>query len=353
MIEELIGSGARVYFRPVGLMFGEPARMAVGTGLALPLAGGPSAFTAVETLIRRGGQIGRGVMRVTMLNGKQSDALLERITTPRPLALPPVMGIVNVTPDSFSDGGAYLDSAVAIAHGAALLEAGAGILDVGGESTRPGSQPTPPDEEMRRVLPVVEALAPLAREKGALVSIDSRNADTMRAALAVGAGMLNDITALTDPACLAVAAESDVPVVLMHMKGTPQSMQAEPRYDDAALDIFDWLEARMEACEWAGISRDRLVADPGIGFGKTVRHNLEILARISLFHGLGVPLLIGASRKGFIGRLSGGAPVDERLGGSVAAALGALRQGVQTVRVHDVAATVQALAVAGAVRDAN
>jgi dihydropteroate synthase len=354
VIDQLIGSGVRVYFRPVGLLSGETARMAVENSLAVPLGGGPLAFTAVETLIRAGGgQIGRGFVRVTSLDGEASGALLDRLALPRRLELPSVMGVVNVTPDSFSDAGAFLDSGAAVSHGTALLEAGAGILDIGGESTRPGAQPVPPDEEMRRVLPVIEALAPLARDKGAFLSIDTRNPATMRAALAAGAGMLNDVTALTDPDCLEVAADSDAPVVLMHMQGTPQTMQAEPRYEDAPLDIFDWLEARIQACEAAGIMRDRLIADPGIGFGKTVRHNLEILARISLFHGLGVPVLVGASRKGFIGRLSRGAPVDERLGGSIAAVLEAFQKGVQTLRVHDVAATVQALTIAAAVRDAG
>ena len=353
MIEELIGSGARTYFRPLGLIAGEPARIAVENGLAVPLAGGPLAFTAVESLIRTGRHVGRGFVRITALSGERNAPLLHALSAPRALKLPPVMGIVNVTPDSFSDGGAFLDSAAAIAHGAGLLAAGAGILDVGGESTRPGSQPTSPHEEMRRVLPVIEGLAPLAREKGALVSIDTRNAVTMRAALAAGARMLNDVTALTSPGCLAAAAESDVPVVLMHMQGAPQTMQAEPHYDDAALDIFDWLEERIAACEAAGIARERIIVDPGIGFGKTVRHNLEILARIALFHGLGVPILVGASRKGFIGRLSEGASVTARLGGSLAAALQAHAEGVQVVRVHDVAQTIQAVKIAAAIRDAN
>lgn len=275
-------------------------------------------------------------------------AVLDRIATPRPsfagLAIdgPLIMGIINVTPDSFSDGGAFLDAERAIAHGRRLAAEGACILDVGGESTRPGAAAVSPDAEIERVLPVVRALA----AEGFVVSVDSRRAVVMRAALEAGARIINDVTALAgDADSMAVAATSGVPVVLMHMQGEPGTMQDDPRYDDAALDVFDFLRGRVEACERAGIPRQRIAVDPGIGFGKTLQHNLRILGYLGLYLGLGCPLLLGVSRKSFIGRLDGGASPDARLAGSLAAALAGVAEGVHILRVHDVAATRQALAV--------
>ncbi len=280
--------------------------------------------------------------------------LLARHEAPRPalaglsLDRPRLMGIVNVTPDSFSDGGTFASTQAAIDHALRLADEGADILDIGGESTRPGAEPVSVEEEIRRVLPVIEALAGRTQ---ALISIDTRKAEVMRQALAAGAQIINDVAALSyEPACMEVAAASNAPVILMHAQGDPRTMQAAPRYDDCLLDVCDWLAARVAACEAAGIARARLVADPGIGFGKTITHNLELLAGLTLLHGLGVPLLLGASRKNFIGVLSGVKTARERVPGSIATALAGAAQGVQIVRVHDVAATRQALTVWEAIR---
>ena len=324
------------YLRPLGILSGPAARWAVDQDKALPLAGGPLAFSLVEIIERsRESQI----VPAAELAGE-----LARHTAPRGQFAdgPIVMGIVNATPDSFSDGGAYIDSDRAIAHGLSMIAAGAGIIDVGGESTRPGATPLDPAEEATRVVPVIQRLS----ATGVLVSIDTRNARTMDAALEAGAGLINDVTALThDPDSLIFAASTDVPVVLMHMQGDPTNMQRAPSYRDVALDIYDYLSARIATAEAAGIARARLILDPGIGFGKTTEHNLALLDQLSLFHGLGVPLLVGVSRKGFIGHLSGGAAVDKRLGGSLAAGLAAIGQGAQILRVHDVAETVQAVRI--------
>jgi dihydropteroate synthase len=260
------------------------------------------------------------------------------------------MGIVNTTPDSFSDGRSYPDAGRAIAHAEAMILAGAKIIDIGGESTRPGALPVEADEEMRRVLPVIAGIRDRAAAAGVVISIDTRNAATMQAALDAGAGMINDISALThDPASIGVAACSDAKVVLMHMQGEPRTMQLAPTYEDVVLDVYDYLETRVEAVEAAGIARSRLVIDPGIGFGKTVAHNLALVNQVSLFHGLGLPILVGASRKGFIARLSADEPVDQRLGGSLALGLAAVAQGAQILRVHDVAETLQALRIGEAI----
>lgn len=261
--------------------------------------------------------------------------------------LPRIMGILNVTPDSFSDGGRLASVADAVAAGLRMRDAGAAIVDVGGESTRPGAQPVPPDEERARVLPVIEGLA----RAGVPVSIDSRNAPVMRAALAAGATMLNDVSALThDPDSLGVAVASDAPVVLMHMAGTPETMQQAPHYADVLAEVRAWLAARIAACEAAGIPRARLIADPGIGFGKGLQHNLALLGGLEAFHALDVPILLGASRKSLIAGIAGAAPPDQRLGGSLALAIRAAEAGCQWVRVHDVPETAQALAVWQATR---
>jgi dihydropteroate synthase len=256
---------------------------------------------------------------------------------------PCIMGIVNVTPDSFSDGGSFGSVQAAIDHGLRLLDEGAGILDIGGESTRPGSDAVALDEELRRVMPVLEGLR--ARTE-ARISVDTRKAEVMRRAAAAGADILNDVSALThDPAALETAAETGLPVMLMHAQGDPKTMNDNPRYSDVVLDVFDFLEARIEACEKAGIPKSRLVVDPGIGFGKHLHHNLAVLASMSLYHGLGVPVLLGASRKKLIGQLSNVENPRDRLPGSIAAALSSVAQGVQIVRVHDVGATRQAVSV--------
>ena len=280
--------------------------------------------------------------------------LSARLSAPRGpvcgLALdrPRLMGVLNVTPDSFSDGGDFAAQDDAIAHGRAMADAGADIVDVGGESTRPGSQAPSEAEEMRRVVPVIRALA----GDGLLVSVDTRRAAVMDAALDAGARIVNDMSALShDPEARTVVARRGAWVVLAHMQGTPETMQRGPRYDDASLDVFDALAAHVRAAEAAGIRRERIIVDPGIGFGKTARHNLEILRDLALFHGLGCPLLVGASRKSFIGRLSAGEAPKARMPGSLAAGLHALGEGAHILRVHDVAETRQALALWRGIRD--
>ncbi len=258
------------------------------------------------------------------------------------LATPRVMGIINVTPDSFSDGGETLRADDAVGRGRRMLADGADILDVGGESTRPGAKPVDPAAEIARVVPVIEELA----RAGALVSVDTRHAPVMRAAVAAGARIVNDVTALTgDADSVDVVAASDVSVVLMHMRGEPGTMQDDPRYGDAAAEVFDYLKSRVEACEKAGIDRARIAVDPGIGFGKTLEHNLRILDRLELYRDLGCPLLLGLSRKSFIARISRGEAPKARLAGSIAAALAALDRGVRLFRVHDVAESAQAFRV--------
>ncbi len=336
---------------------------------SLPLAGGPRHFAACEAVLREAGQErAREVVAVADLaawaarfgaeTAAEAEALQARLRAPRPpfagLDLgaprgePRIMGVINVTPDSFSDGGDRFDTGRAVADGLAMVEAGAAILDVGGESTRPGSAPVDAREELRRVLPVVRGLV----GAGALVSIDSRRAPVAAAALDAGARVINDVTAFEhDPEGLALAAERGAPVVLMHMQGEPGTMQADPRYDDAALDIYDYLEGRVAACEAAGIARADIAVDPGIGFGKTVTHNLEILNRMALYQGLGCAVVLGVSRKRFIGKLSRGETPKRRQPGSLAAGLAGIARGVQILRVHDVAETIQALALWRAIED--
>jgi dihydropteroate synthase len=260
------------------------------------------------------------------------------------------MGIVNVTPDSFSDGGDFINADTAIGHARRLVDEGADIIDIGGESTRPGAAPIAPEEETRRVVPVIRALA----DSGVVVSIDTRHASVMRAALEAGARIVNDVTGLTgDPESLGVVAAAKAPVVLMHMRGDPSTMQELAVYDDVVVEVADWLEGRVAACAEAGIPRERIVIDPGIGFAKTGAHCLEVMARLATFHGIGCGLLIGASRKSFIGRRARAATPKDRLPGSLAAALAALAQGANILRVHDVAETRQAVAVWQAIAEAG
>ena len=255
------------------------------------------------------------------------------------------MGVVNVTPDSFSDGGLYLDPEAAIAHGRELVKAGAAILDVGGESTRPGAEPVAEAEELRRVAPAIEGLAGV----GAEVSVDTSKAAVAAAALDAGATIVNDVTALRgDPEMAALCAERDATVVLMHMRGEPRTMQDEPVYEDVVAEVGEFLVARLAAAEAAGIDRKRVWLDPGIGFGKTVEHNLELLRRLGELTALGRPLVVGTSRKSFIGRLDG-STADRRLGGSIASSVLAAIAGAAVLRVHDVAETAQALTFADAV----
>ncbi|HEX5525690.1 MAG TPA: dihydropteroate synthase [Solirubrobacterales bacterium] len=256
-----------------------------------------------------------------------------------------LMGVVNVTPDSFSDGGLYLDPEAAIAHGRELAAAGAEILDVGGESTRPGAAPVDEAEELRRVVPVIQALADLDCE----ISIDTSKAAVAAAALDAGATIVNDVTALRgDPGMAGLCAERGCGVVLMHMLGEPRTMQEDPRYDDVVAEVKAFLAGRLEAAVAAGISEERVWLDPGIGFGKTAAHNLELLRRLGELRELGRPLVVGTSRKSFIGRIDGSA-ADERLGGTIASSLLAAAEGAEVLRVHDVAELRQALTVAAAI----
>lgn len=346
---------AQARLQPTALLRGPAAEAALARGAALPLAGGPFAFAACLEIRRAPG--GREThwrsvpeLRARAAADPRLDALLTRLAAPRaPLPgaapdAPAIMGVVNATPDSFYDGGLHAAPEAAIARGRALAAAGAAIIDIGGESTRPGAAPIPPETESARVLPVVSALA----EAGLAVSIDTRNASVMRAALAAGAVMINDVGALAhDPESIAAAAESGCHVVLMHSAGDPRVMQDDPRYGDVDLDVYDFLERRAAACEAAGIARRRLVLDPGFGFGKTPAHNMSLVSALALFHGLGCPLLIGASRKSSIARIAGPAAEApaERLPGSLALAQAAWDRGVQAVRVHDAAETAQARAL--------
>jgi dihydropteroate synthase len=258
-----------------------------------------------------------------------------------------VMGIVNVTPDSFSDGGMFDDVEAAVKHGLQLLEEGADVLDVGGESTRPGSDPVDEEEERARVLPVIEGLRREAPE--ALLSVDTRKAAVAREALAAGADVVNDIGAASDPDRFGVGGSAGAGMVLMHIRGEPKTMQAEPHYDDVVAEVRGFLASRLEAAVAAGIGRDHLCVDPGIGFGKNLAHNLALLRSIGAFGDLGVPVLVGASRKRFVGELSGAEDPADRLEGSIAAAVWCASQGVEIVRVHDVGATVRALRVVDAI----
>lgn len=323
-----------------------------------PHTDGVRRLARVEVLVREAARVTTSAIAVADLAGwmaglpeshgcRAAGQLVALEATPLPFlgiatTGPLVMGIVNTTPDSFSDGGLAHAAADAEAQGRAMADAGASILDIGGESTRPGADPVPVADEMARVLPAIERLAGIRVS----LSIDSRNAAVMAAALDAGAALVNDVSALThDGASLDLVARREVPVVLMHALGDPRTMQKAPAYDHVSLDVFDYLEARIAACEAAGVARARIVVDPGIGFGKTLEHNLVLLRDLPLLRALGCPVLLGASRKKFIGRLSGVDAPARRGAGSVAAALAGARAGARILRVHDVADTLQALAV--------
>jgi dihydropteroate synthase len=256
------------------------------------------------------------------------------------LTSPRVMGVLNVTPDSFSDGGKFVDRTKALAHARKMFAEGADIIDVGGESTRPGALPVSEDLELERVVPLVEALV----REGMRVCVDTTKPAVMRAALAAGAGMINDVRALREPGAIAALAASKAAVCLMHMQGEPRTMQAEPRYTDVVKEVREFLVERALACEAAGIARDRIVVDPGLGFGKTVAHNLELLRSLGKLKAAGYPVMAGISRKSTLGRIAG-RDVSELVAASVAAALAAVARGAAIVRVHDVRETVDALKV--------
>jgi dihydropteroate synthase len=338
---------ADTWVEPIGLLHGRAADAAIAADLALPLAGGPAAFAMVR-LIGPGAPDGP-LPLADVPEAWQGQVLALSKAPPAfaglPTGQPLVMGILNVTPDSFSDGGRHADYASAIEAGHAMLEAGADVLDIGGESTRPGAMPVPPEEECRRILPVIRELA-----KAATISVDTRNAATMLAALEAGAEIVNDVTALRhDPAAARVLARSEASVILMHMLGDdPRTMQRDPRYGDVALEVAQFLAERVAWVERQGIPRARIAVDPGIGFGKRLPHNLALMDRLPLLAGLGCPILVGVSRKRFIGELSGVEQADQRVAGSVAAAIAAAQRGATILRVHDVAETAQALRVLAA-----
>jgi len=345
-----------LYLNPTGLLYGAEAEAAIKAGFAGRLAGGQIGFCSVQLMQGAPGGLKNEYQSYRDIRASGENTISEAlrlieesrslsVSTDRPGPL--VMGVVNVTPDSFSDGGDFLDAGVAIAHGRELARAGADILDIGGESTRPGAEPISLQDELARVLPVVEGLVDLQQP----LSIDTRKPAVMRQAVNCGAHIVNDITALTyDDTSIDVVLELERPVILMHAQGDPRCMQDNPVYENVIVEVFDWLAQRIEVAEAAGIERSNLMIDPGIGFGKTLEHNLSLLANLAFFHGLGVPIAIGASRKRFIGTLANVADAKQRMPGSIAAALRAAASGVQIIRVHDVAETRQALSIAEAIQ---
>jgi dihydropteroate synthase len=356
----------RVYLRPTGFIdapFGLD-------GQALRLAGGLQWFSAVELITSKDGhrtnvalvpvdRLEAHIAELPPAQAAEAAAVLARLVAPRqPLTLcerivrfdqPQVLAILNVPPDSFSDGGRHAGDPIAAADaGAAMAAAGAAIIDVGGESTRPGAQPVWEGDEIARVQPVIERLT----AAGVATSIDTRKAEVASAALAAGAAMINDVSAGEfDPRMFEVASRAGCPIVLMHHQGEPETMQRDPRYGDALLEVYDWLADRIAAATAAGIARERILVDPGIGFGKTLRHNLALLNGLALFHGLGCPVVLGASRKRLVGALAGEVPIEKRMPGSLALALAGAARGVQILRVHDAEESVQALRIWRGLRD--
>jgi dihydropteroate synthase len=348
----------RTFIRPTAFVdspFGHDGQVA-------RLAGGLNWFAAVELISAEGNKrVSTKLVSIESLENKLDDELStqwERLTSQRPalqlgdrtirLDQPQLMGIVNVTPDSFSDPGELEDPAAAAEAGARMAEAGAAIVDVGGESTRPGARAVWEGDEIKRIEPVIRRLS----AGGVAVSVDTRKADVMTAAISAGARLVNDVSALTyDPRSAEVVAAAGVPVVLMHHLGPPETMQQDPRYGDVVVEVYCWLEERIAAAVEAGIDRSKILIDIGFGFGKTVAHNLELMNNLALVHSLGCPMVVGASRKRTIGALSNEAPADQRLGGSIAFALKAVEQGAQVIRVHDVPETIQALKIWRGLRD--
>lgn len=337
-----------LYIRPAAMVYGPDAQAAIGQGAGLPLAGNPDIAWTLAMVSEDRGHSWRA-RKVQALKASQDadvSGWVDRLSTPRgkvaglDMAVPQVMGIVNTTPDSFSDGGVNADADTAIANARTMAAEGATLLDVGGESTRPGSDPVDEAEEWRRIEPVIAALV----GDGLKVSCDTRKAVIIRRATAAGAAMINDVAALSyEPEALTAAADSGLPVCLMHAQGDPKTMQNNPQYDNVLLDVYDWLDARVNAVEAAGVPRRSIIVDPGIGFGKSFQHNLELLQGMALLHGIGVPVLLGASRKGFIGAVTGEKVAGRRQAGSAAAALHGVMAGVQIVRVHDVRESVHTI----------
>ena len=340
----------KTYLRPLGLVFGHDARNLIAAGQAGALGGmAPRGFTLVE-VIERGPGIRRDIVPYTEVSAHVG---MTAHVGPRPvfggmkMSACRIMGIVNVTPDSFSDGGQLATVAAAVAHGKQLAAEGADVLDIGGESTRPGSDTVSDKDELARIMPVIEGLRGVQ-----VISVDTRKSSVMQAAIAAGGRIINDVSALGhDANSAAVVAASQAPVILMHAQGEPKTMQLNPRYEDVVLDVYDALAARVAIASAAGISPDNICIDPGIGFGKTIAQNLALMAGLTLFHGLGVPLLVGLSRKGFVGAVTGEKPASARVHGSVGGAMQAAQQGVHMLRVHDVKATRAALSMFTASND--
>ena len=357
-----IAPDARIYLRPHPVVSRMQADQDSDRHGEHALAGGPYVFSGCEVLIREGNRVRAGVADLVDIGLWKSsldtahacavDRQLEHLVQLRPVVAglswdrPLLMGVINTTPDSFygkSKAGS-VSAAIETAH--RMIDAGADLIDVGGESTRPGgANPVSIEEELSRVIPVIQALSELPVP----ISLDTRHARVMVEGVAAGAALINDINALNGDGSLEAATSAGVPVILMHCPADFETMHKPTSYDHVALDVFDWLERRIEACGSAGLSRDRLIVDPGIGFVKQAPQSVAALARVSLLHGLGCPLLVGASRKSFIGRVAGGDTADERLPGSLAAAMWAAGQGVQMLRVHDVAETRQAMALQAAI----
>ena len=353
-----IAPDARIYLRPHPVVPQMQKDHGSGESIEHSLAGGPYAFSGCEVLVREGTQVRSGVADLIHIGRWKAsletahacaiDGQLENLTQSRPIVAglswdrPLLMGVINATPDSFygeSQAGS-VSAAVDAAHG--MIDAGADLIDVGGESTRPGgASPVSVEEELARVIPFIQAL----RELPVPISLDTRHPKVMAEGVAAGAALINDINALIGKGSLEAATSVGVPVILMHCPADFETMHQPTGYDHVALEVFDWLERRIDACVTAGLSRDRLIVDPGIGFVKQAPQSVAVLARVSLLHGLGCPVLVGASRKSFIGRIAGGETADDRLPGSLAAALWAAGQGVQILRVHDVAETRQAIAL--------
>ncbi len=343
---------APLLLRPIPKVAGDAG------GEALSLAGGPMVFDTAELISRSAtGPAGwtaslPGLRACARSVGGRAVQHLETALATLHQSRPPIlglgfdrprlMGIVNVTPDSFSDGGDHSDAGRAVAHAQGLVRAGADVLDIGAESTRPGAVPTPPAEQLRRLLPVLVGIA----DAGVPISVDTRSAVVMREVIAAGASLINDVSGFRhDADALGVVAEAGVPVVVMHSRGGPTEMHRAPAYEDVALEVHDELAGRLEVLVAAGVERRRIILDPGIGFSKTAAHNIDLLSRLSLLLGLGCPLMVGLSRKSFIAGFSRDEAVGDRLAGSLAGALWALQQGAQMLRVHDVRETRQAIAL--------
>ncbi|MGC6518329.1 MAG: dihydropteroate synthase [Candidatus Puniceispirillaceae bacterium] len=351
--------GRRSWVRPVHLSAQDSAfARSQAPDTLFPLAGGWMAFSHVDVMQKQGTDVIACRMPVSAYLDEASDKQaardrIEKLTKPRSdlaglsMAEPRIMGIVNATPDSFSDGGQHFEARAGIDGALAMAKAGAHILDVGGESTRPGAEPVGRDEEIRRIEPIISALV----QAGHIVSADTRHTIVMEKAAECGAQIINDVGGFRDegaPELLAKVAQTKADTgygIAMHMQGTPETMQQNPVYDFAPLDVYDWLEERIEHLMAAGVPAGHIAVDPGFGFGKTPAHNLEIINWTSLFHGLGVPVLIGVSRKSTIAKCSKGEPATERLGGSLALTLRAIEQGAQIIRTHDVAQTAQAISL--------